>query len=186
MNFSSRFLQLSIVWLLGFLTRVLPHFPNATSTLTSTVYLSTQQSCFRAILSIFSMGICSDIVLSLIQGVPFFQWIQPSIYFIYLMIIIGSRYLSRLPALYRIVLAILFFWISSNAWVWWGSGYYAHSYEGFVSAYIYALPFLRNMLISELIWAYLLSVHWHKLGYNHSENLLRTPHVRVKSVVSPY
>ena len=54
------------------------------------------------------------------------------------------------------LLSSLVFFAVSNFGVWIGSGMYAHTYEGFITCYVMAIPFLGNALAGDLFFNLLL------------------------------
>jgi len=48
--------------------------------------------------------------------------------------------------------SVLFYLITNGA-VWWFSGMYAHTLEGFVLCYYYAIPFFRNTIFGNLAYS---------------------------------
>lgn len=46
----------------------------------------------------------------------------------------------------------VFFFVTTNLGVWWTSGMYAHTLEGFTRCFVLAIPFFRATLLSDLLY----------------------------------
>ena len=78
----------------------------------------------------------------------------------YLLVALASHHLLKKRSLARglgvIFGASTFFFIVTNFAVWLSSGMYAHTLSGLTQCYTMALPFLRNTLLSDLVYTGLL------------------------------
>jgi len=138
-----------ILIIFGFLMRLLPHMPNmvpvAAIALFSGAYLNKKIVPWVPL----AIMMASDLVIGL-HSVVFYTWGA----FI-LIGYIGMRLKERrTPARIGIaaVFSALVFFIITNFGVW--LAWYPHTTEGFIMCYIKALPFLRNTMAGNLIFAF--------------------------------
>lgn len=140
---------------LGILSRLLSHSPNFTAlggiTLVSAIYLPRK----TAISITFIAMAFSDFIIG------FYHWpIMLSVYLsFFLTIFIGasikkSKMYSKIFG-GTILCALLFFLITNGA-VWFFGTLYSHNFQGLIESYYMALPFLKNSLLGDLGYTFLL------------------------------
>jgi hypothetical protein len=79
--------------------------------------------------------------------------------------LIEKRYSERLPFGMTLLLAPFLFFLITNFTVWAFSPWYEKSFEGLLYCYSLGIPFLRNMLIGDLVYtAFLFGAFSFKLG----------------------
>lgn len=135
----------------GVLGRLLPHVPNATPI--TGITFAARRHVGRA--SAFAIPLCAMLASDFFLG--FYDWkILASVYGAFLCIAAISLLVtksSRPPVVIAAVVAssLLFFLITNFA-VWAYSPWYAKSFEGLLYCYTLGLPFLRNMLLGDLVY----------------------------------
>ena len=134
------------IFILIFISRVIPHPPNFTPIIALSFYVP-------AILGIkfLMFYILSYILIDIFFGfhdASLFVW--GSIFLISLI----SQYLTKsfMTRTIGVLTGSIIFFILTNFGVW-TSGYYGYSLNGLISCYIAAIPFFNNTLISTVIYA---------------------------------
>ena len=151
------FIIISVLLLIFFAVtmRLLPHVPNATPitalAFVGGLYLGKRWALLLPCLALF----LSDIFIGL------YEWkIMLSVYGSFLLIGILSavvtRHRSFVPIGFSVIGASLFFFFVTNGAVWAFSPWYEKSISGLLYAYELGLPFLRNMLIGDVIYTTIL------------------------------
>lgn len=136
---------------IGLLGRLLPHLPNATP-MTAIIFSSTLFLGRRlTILLPLAILLLTDIVLGFYS--PF---LMLSVYLSFTLIILlawwSKKYSDIIVTSYTILASSLLFFIITNTAVWWFSPWYDKSLTGLLYCFELALPFLRNMLLGDLIY----------------------------------
>jgi len=135
----------------GFLMRLIPHVPNIAPIAAIAIFAGAYLNKKIVPWVPLAIMVASDIILGL-HNVVFYTWGA----FILIGYIGGGLKNRVTPG--RIfgttaVSALLFFAIS-NFGVWLSGGLYPHTLAGFTSCYVNALPFLRNTMISNVVFAF--------------------------------
>lgn len=137
--------------LFGIAIRLSPHLPNATPitalTFTSSMFLS-KRWAFLIPLGALAL---SDMIIG------FYDWrIMMSVYGSFACIgffsFITKKYSDIPTVLATVTGSAVFFFLVTNASVWAFSPWYEKNISGLLYAYELGLPFLRNMLIGDLIY----------------------------------
>ena len=132
-------------------SRFIPHPPNFTSLLALSFYVP----------ALLGLKFLPALILSLIitdffigfHGLSFFTW--GSIIFIGL---ISKYFLKNLKnRIFGCLLGVFIFYIVTNFGVW-SLGLYGYTFNGLISCYTLALPFLGNNLISTIIFASIIEI----------------------------
>ncbi len=132
-------------------SRFIPHPPNFTSLLALSFYVP----------ALLGLKFLPALILSLIitdffigfHGLSFFTW--GSIIFIGL---ISKYFLKNLKnRIFGCLLGVFIFYIVTNFGVW-SLGLYGYTFNGLISSYTLALPFLGNNLISTIIFASIIEI----------------------------
>ncbi len=140
---------------LAFAGRLLPHLPDATPltavTLASAVYLGRRWALMTPLLVVF----VSDLFLG------FYDWrIMASVYGSWLVIGFLGFMLERYPGVLSIAAltlgSSLLFFVITNFAVWAFSPWYPKDLAGLLYCYEMGLPFLRNMMLGDLLYTPLL------------------------------
>lgn len=138
---------------IGVISRFIIHIPNfsplSAIALFSGVYLSKTKYGWLIPLSIY---ILSDIFIGLHKTV-IFTW-SAMLFIYYLGIRLRVRKDLRNVFFFTVLSSVSFF-IITNFGVWL-FGWYGYSWEGLVKCFIYALPFFRMSLISNIIYTFVL------------------------------
>lgn len=137
-----------ILIITGFLVRLVPHMPNmapiAAIALFSGAYLDKRIVPWVPL----TIMVISDLIIGL-HGVVFYTWGA------FIVIgFMGMRLRERRTAgsIFTLtVFSALFFFVVSNFGVW--LAWYPHTAEGLATCYIKALPFLRNTMVSNVVFA---------------------------------
>jgi hypothetical protein len=66
----------------------------------------------------------------------------------------ARKYKSAVALGYLTFASSLFFFLSTNAAVWWFSPWYEKSFTGLLYSYELGLPFFRNMLMGDLLYTF--------------------------------
>ena len=129
------------------LLRLLPHPPNMTPiggiSILSGVYL---RGYIRYLLPIIPM-ILSDLYLG-------FSSITLWVYLSFMTITLFTS-LTKKTSVSTIGVSSLIFFFLSNLGVW-SLGGYTYTIQGLITCYVFALPFLLNTLIGDLVWTKLM------------------------------
>jgi hypothetical protein len=143
---------IGLMILAGALSRLLPHTPNVTAVTAIAIlggaFLSNR---WLAMLIPVAALFLSDLVLGLHSLVIY-------VYFSVILIAFASTWTLK-PALGWLRListsvgASVFFFIVTNFGVWMGGGLYEKTWDGFVSCYIMALPFLGTQVAGDLFYS---------------------------------
>ena len=155
---TDRQMRLSLILLViiaGALLRLLPHPPNfapiGAMALFSGAYLGRRPLALAApVAALFA----SDLILGFYEGM-IFQYAA-----VLFAVATGWLLLERHKGALRIGVAALasgiLFFIVSNFGVWLGSGLYPRTLAGLVDCYVAAIPFFRNSLAGDLVYAAIL------------------------------
>lgn len=161
--------------LLGIGWRLMPHLPNFAPVGAIAITAGMVFRWRRAVWLPLTVVILSDLVIGLYHG---FMWTWLSIALIPFVGIL----LRNQPLLWRIPLgalgASLLFFAISNFGVWVSSGMYAHTLAGFIDCYVMALPFLRNTMMSDLVFTSLLLT-----AFEYGAVLMRMRQVRTPGII---
>jgi len=146
-------LLIAALVVLGISWRLMPHLPNFAPVGAIAIMAGMMFRWRRALWLPLAIIVLSDLVIGLYRGF-IWTWISLAI------IPLAGVLIRHLPLSWRIPLgtvsASLIFFIISNFGVWVTSGMYDHTLAGFVDCYVMALPFLRNTMISDLVFTSLL------------------------------
>jgi hypothetical protein len=144
-----------VLLVLGIGARLLPHLPNATPitalAFAGSLYFGKRMGLFLPLAALF----ISDAIIGFYD-----IRIMASVYISFALIGVLSSVQGKdrsVPATGLLVLAspILFFIITNFA-VWMFSPWYEKSFTGLMYAYELAIPFLRNMMIGDILYTSLL------------------------------
>lgn len=138
-----------ILIVIGILLRLTPHVPNFTPVaaiaLFGGVYLKKKYAVFVPL----ALMIISDLIIGL-PDVFVFTW--SAFILIALLGVWLKKRKSILGVVYTSFISAFLFYIISNFGVW-VMGWYPRNLNGLVTAYIMALPYLRNFTLGTLIYA---------------------------------
>lgn len=149
-----------LVWLIiscGILSRLIPHLPNFSPEIVFALYLGIKIPQRAACLSVLSMAIISDLLISW-QVVKFSFFGTWSLFTYSALLLIagwGIRIKHKgLGALFVGIasMSTFFYWLWTNFGTWLMTDLYPHSLAGIWMCYELALPFLTNSLAASLIW----------------------------------
>ncbi len=135
-------------------TRLLPHPPNFTPVAAIALFGGASFSNRRAAFFVPLLGLLlSDLVLG-------FSAITPVVYACFALITCIGLLLRQRQSMGTVtaaaVVSVLLFFVLSNFGTWCLSGLYPKTSTGLLQCYTAALPFMRNMLISNLLYTALL------------------------------
>jgi len=133
----------------GFMLRLIPHVPNMVPVAAIAIFAGAYLNKKIVPWVPLAIMVISDLIIGL-HGVIFYTW-GAFILIGYMGMFLRTR---RTPA--RIfsmgVLSALVFFVITNFGV--ALAWYPHTAAGFVSCYVNALPFLRNTLVSNVLFSF--------------------------------
>lgn len=132
-------------------SRLIPHAPNFTPHL---AVLMLAGLFFANRMIAFSIGMGSILISDLILGFyPGFEWVYISYLALWFCGWIFRSQTLQAPRLLVVGgLGNLVFFLMSNFGVWLQGQMYAMNFKGLIECYIAALPFLRNSLVSTVVY----------------------------------
>lgn len=131
--------------------RLFPHAPNMTPitaiAFVGSLYLKRRWAILLPILALF----LSDLLIG------FYDWkIMLTVYGSFALIgflsLVAAKYRALLPVGLSVIGASLIFFLITNGAVWAFSPWYEKSISGLLYSYELGLPFLRNMLIGDVLY----------------------------------
>ncbi|MDC3024376.1 hypothetical protein OA264_02775 [Alphaproteobacteria bacterium] len=128
------------------LSRIIPHPPNFTTTITVAFYLPALFGLRYLIVTLIAF-ILSDIILG-IHNLIFFTW--GSIVLIGLFSKYFNNYYLRLIG---VAGSCIIFFLISNFGFWLSSNMYSNDLPGLITCYVMGLPFLQNSFLSSIMIA---------------------------------
>jgi hypothetical protein len=139
----------------GVVGRLLPHAPNATPITAVTFAARKQLGRAWAFVIPLAAMLLSDFVIG------FYDWrVLLSVYGSFACIAILSQLMQKNSGLLAVgtlvVASSLLFFLITNGAVWLTSPWYAKSFAGLIYCYTLGLPFLRNMLLGDLAYTFVL------------------------------
>lgn len=140
-----------ILIVMGFMMRLAPHAPNMVPVAAIAIFAGSYLNKKAVPWVPLAIMVLSDLIIGL-HGVVFYTWGA----FI-LIGFLGMRLRERRTPLNifgTTVSAALIFFVVTNFGVF--LAWYPHTWEGFATCYIKAVPFLRNTMISNVIFAFVL------------------------------
>jgi len=144
-----------ILFLIGLLSRIIPHVPNATGIICASLAIGTFQSRNKAFLITLLMWIISDIALSFMYESPIFGSWTLFTYSGALGLTFMGSFLTKIT-LKRTLIFLLFgsflFWLWTNFSIWLLSEMYLHTFSGLIAFYVATLPFLKNQFGVNVVW----------------------------------
>lgn len=156
--FNGYWSKIILIITIGILGRLIPHLPNVTPIIGLCLFARANLPYYFSLLVIAITLFISDLCLAAMFGYPMVSYATLFTYSGFAVVILAnykSRYLSK-SLLFSILGSSFGFWIWTNFGVWLTSNWYDRSIEGLGRCYYLALPFLRNALIGDLIWGYLI------------------------------
>ena len=127
------------------ITRLIPHPPNFTSTIAIAFYLPAIFGT-KFVFVALAAFILSDFFIGMHQLI-FFTWGS-----LFLVSFIARYFKNLYLRISGIFISCLLFFIITNFGVWLYSDLYPLDYNGFITCYTLALPFLQNSLMSSLFF----------------------------------
>lgn len=145
-----------VIFLMGVVFRLLPHFPNFTPISAMALFGGAKLGKKYGLLIPFLAMVFSDYLLTFINpGYPMFHSTTLYVWGSFLISGLIGLWLrkngSRRFILGGTLLASLQFFIITNFGVW-ASGYYPPDFNGLMQSYIEAIPFFRNTLMGDLFY----------------------------------
>jgi hypothetical protein len=167
LNNNKRLIYIIFVIFLGIFYRLIPHVPNFSPLYSISVFSSILpieiDNKFNKLLKYISFLIpliillITDLILGFYKGMIFnyLSFLSYSIfsYFIF------NKYNKLSKTILGVVLSVgssIYFFIISNFGVWLLTNMYSKDLAGFILCYINALPFLKNSIISSIIFSILI------------------------------
>ena len=151
MNKNNLIVAIYLLVLFGIMMRLFPHAPNMTPitaiAFMGSLYLGRK---WAIVLPLFAL-LLSDLLIG------FYDWrIMLSVYgsfaLIGLISFITAKYRAVLPVGLSVIGSSILFFLVTNAAVWAFSPWYAKTVPGLLYAYELGLPFLRNMLLGDVLY----------------------------------
>ena len=132
----------------GFLMRFLPHAPNFVPVAAIAVFAGVYLNKRIAMWVPLAIMMISDLIIGL-HDVVLYTWGA------FLLIGIMNTWLKNRATAGNVfvstILSAVLFFVITNFGVW--LAWYAHTWEGFTTCYINAIPFLRNSLLGNIVYA---------------------------------
>ncbi|WP_445082246.1 DUF6580 family putative transport protein [Candidatus Protochlamydia sp. R18] len=150
----SRFLTIFGLIFFGIATRVMPHPPCFTP-LNAIILFSVYhyQNRSLTLFLLFSTLLFSDLVIGFYSTLPF-------VYFSFcLVIFIGQKLKEKMPLRYLFFISLLtsfLFFLITNFGVWTMGSLYPKTLAGLSTCYLAGIPFLRNQILGDLSYSFLL------------------------------
>ncbi|MCX7926547.1 MAG: hypothetical protein N2606_00175 [Candidatus Omnitrophica bacterium] len=150
-----------ILILIGVFLRLIPHTPNFTPVAAVALFSGAFMKRRTAILIPLSLMVISDLILGL-HEVVLFTWGS------FIIITLLGAFLKEKKTLllitaYSIVSSLIFFLIT-NLGVWL-AGWYPPTFNGLITCYIMALPFLREFTVSTVLYSFIFFKVYEFLAY---------------------
>jgi hypothetical protein len=150
-----KYIPIYLLILLGVATRFVPHPANFTAisavALFGGLYLPRKQAIIIPLLAMF----ISDIFI----GFYNFQ-IMLSVYIGFVLMVFIGQYLQNrikiLPVIGGTLVGSIIFFLLTNMAVWMFGTMYAHNIFGLMTSYYMGLPFLRNMILGDMLYVAIL------------------------------
>lgn len=139
----------------GMIMRILPHAPNATPIVAiafaSSLYLGKRWSIILPLTAL----LLSDLIIGI------YDWkIMLSVYGSFVLIgclsWICRKYKSIFPLGVSVIGSSLIFFLITNGAVWMFSPWYEKTISGLLYSYELGLPFLRNMLVGDIVYTFVI------------------------------
>jgi len=151
---NKKFIIIYIV--IGVLGRLIPHPPNVTPLTNLCLFAGSNLSRGLAFITMLICYTISNIALAYFNGYPIFgYWTIFTYSGLAFIVLLGSR-LSKSYNIKKLVtyvgVSTFVFWVWSNFGCWLATPLYPKDFNGLISCYIAALPFLRNALLGNLVW----------------------------------
>ena len=155
---SNKRYRLALLWIIiGSLGRLIPHPPNMTPLTALSLFAGARLSRGVGLLSLLLILLISDAGIAYLQHIPLFgswTWFSYSgfitIYWLGLRLQADSNYKHVIAFTLG---ASLCYWLWTNLGVWLMGSLYPLTTAGLIACYTAALPFLRNALCGDLLWA---------------------------------
>ncbi len=135
---------------IGLAMRLIPHPPNMTPTTALALVGARYAGTKVATYIVFGTMVVSDLFIGLYD-----VRIMACVYLSFAMTALMARWSVKYSASTTILVAVLsaiIFFLVTNAAVWLFSPWYEKSLEGLMLSYANGLPFLRNMLIGDVLY----------------------------------
>lgn len=156
-----RFFTLVGITLAAAATRLLPHPPNFTPlpamALFGGVYFASRAAAFAVPLAaMFLSNLALGLLVYGMAGIP----LMPYVYGSFALTVLLGFWVRRRPSPLAIgtaaLAAAVLFFLVSNLGVWLQRKLYPMSWEGLVACYVAAIPFFKNMLAGNVVYALVL------------------------------
>lgn len=153
--FDGYLLEVILVVIVGIVGRLIPHMPNMTPIIGLSLFAGVNLPRVQAVGILFFTMFISDVCLALIFGYPIAGYFSLFTYTGAAVVVLVSANLrySKKFLLPYVLGASGWFWVWTNFGVWLTSNLYLKTFDGLLSCYYMALPFLRNGLIGDLVWS---------------------------------
>jgi hypothetical protein len=136
---------------IGFLMRIIPHAPNVAPVAAIAIFAGAYLNKKVVLWVPLAIMIASDLVIGL-HGVVVYTWGAFILIGFMGMRLRGKRSATGIFA--TTVFGALVFFVITNFGVW--LAWYPHTVSGIVSCYVNALPFLRNTMLSNILFSFVL------------------------------
>lgn len=154
---------ISLIIFAGVSFKIIPHLPDFSPEIVLSLYIGHKLPSKWAWMVILLITVISDYILSLTMGYPAFgSWSYFTYSGMIAICLLGSQTFfkgSSLKFLALSLLSALAYWLWTNLGVWLTSNFYPHTENGFLICYVLALPFLKNSLLSSLVWGIFITVY---------------------------
>lgn len=147
-QFSKESMFALVLVVLAIFSRLIPHPWNGTALIAAVAFAGSRLPSRLAMIVAFSSLVISDLILG---------W-HSTVLFSYLAmaLIIGFVKLAKAQSskgmIFSSIVASMIFFLVSNFGVWLIDGMYAFNLSGLMNSYIMGIPFLKNQLISDVVF----------------------------------
>ncbi len=174
-NILTKNLSIAAIIILAVFMRIMPHLPNVTPVAALALYSGSSLKGWKAYALPLFVMLLSDVVIGFHSTMLFVY--GSFIITVFLGQFLETKTFMKITAI--TTMASLMFFTITNFGVWMTSSMYAKDLSGLFQAYLMGLPFLRNTLIGDLVYTYVLFY-----GYSYVERIIAkyTPKLAVKKV----
>jgi len=144
------------LFLIGLISRIIPHAPNATAMIFISVALGSFVPRLLALFLVLATLISADLILAWHSVYSVFGYWSLLTYSGFILVVFMGSFLKRanvMVSLLCLLSAAPLFWLWTNLGVWLGTGIYPHTPLGLLNCYSAALPFLQTQWSGDVCWA---------------------------------
>lgn len=158
-----RNLALFTIILLGILSRFIPHAANMTALTAVALFAGTYVRPAKwAFIAPLGVMLVTDLVIGF-HNLMFFVYGAWALIALLAILLRGKDDSSPTRVLGLSLSGSMIFFLVSNFGVWIVGDFYAKTWDGFVTCFVMALPFLQNQVVGDLVYVTAFFTVWHVL-----------------------